>query len=93
MMHGCEKSDFVVVANSQLPLPQAQRHAVAAAAIRGDQQPRRAGKAGGTELYHRRRMLSTEDTAVSWADASNFTRCMPNGAAPSQIHSATRRMS
>ena len=50
MMHGCEKSDFVVVANSQLPLPQAQRHAVAAAAIRGDQQPRRAGKAGGTEL-------------------------------------------
>ena len=36
--------------NLQFPLPQAQPHAVAATAVRGDQQPRHGGIAGGTEF-------------------------------------------
>jgi hypothetical protein len=44
----------------QFQLPQAQTHVVAAAAIRGNQQSRRGGIAGGTEFVSLAAMLSTD---------------------------------
>ena len=62
---GDRYSEFVGQ-NAEFPLPQAQPNAVAATAIGGDQQPRRGGIAGGTELVPPAADTLDGEHCVSW---------------------------